>query len=148
MFYVKNPQVQAEEMKKMAKFLQDFTPPKHPVDEDISWLKQRELIVDGCPIVVHYSEADYGEIRMDILTISSKYAPFISFNVICNTVKLYLNKIKPTLFEYTKNGRKIYSWMVVNKKGKPVEDFYVENSEKQSYNGFRFYRADVTKISG
>lgn len=142
MLYIKSPEEQAKEMKSMAKFLHTFTPPKHPADDDISWLKQREMIVDGCPIVVHYSEADYGDVRMDILTISSKYVPFITFNVICNTVKLFLSG-NPTLFEHTKNERKIYSWMVVNRKGKPVEDFQMEKSEKQNYNGFNFYRANI-----
>jgi hypothetical protein len=33
--------------------------------------------------------------------------------------------------------------MVVNRKGKPVEDFQMEKSEKQNYNGFNFYRADI-----
>lgn len=144
MLYTVKPEVHVREMKGLAGVLQPFTPPKHPADEDISWLKQREVIVDGYPMIAHYSEADYGDVKMDILTIGCKFAPFIPFNVVCKVAKMFLGESHLTLFEYTRGGRKIYSWMLISRDGKPVNDFQMANSEKQNYNGFNFYRADTS----
>lgn len=144
MIYTIKPEVQIQEMKGLAGVLQPFTPPKHPGDEDISWLKQREMTLDGYYMIVHYSEGDYDDLRMDVLTIGCKFAPFIPFNVVCKVAKMFLGEKHLTLFEYTRGGRKIYSWMLINRDGNPVNDFQMVDSEKQNYNGFDFYRADTS----
>lgn len=144
MLYTMKPEIHVREMKGLAGILQPFTPPKYPADDDISWFKQREVIVDGYSMIVHYSEGDYGEMRLDILTIGCKHAPFIPFNVVCKVAKMFLGDQYLTLFEYTRGGRKIYSWMLINRDGKPINDFQMTNSEKQTYNGFDFYRGNTS----
>jgi len=145
MLYTVKPEVMVREMKGLAGVLQPFTPPRHPADSDISWLKQREMIIDGYPFIAHYSEADYGDVLMQVLTIGCKFAPFVPFNIVCKAVKLFMgDRDNLTLFEYTGEGRKLYSWMLASRDGKPVDDFQMANSEKDNYNGFNFYRADTS----
>ena len=143
MLYVKEPICHVEEMKRLARVLQPYTPPRHPKDDDISWLKTREIVIDGIPMVVHYSEADHGDMTPTVLTIGCKNAPFIPFTVVCKVARMFLGTDNLTLFEYTKGGSKIYSWMVVMNNGIPVENHHTNKGQKESYNGFDFFRIDT-----
>jgi hypothetical protein len=143
MLYVTKPKDHVREMKGLAKSLHPYTPPRHPKDDDISWLKTREVIVDGIPMVVHYSESDHGDIIPAVLTIGCKNAPFIPFAVVCKVARMFLGTENLTLFEYTKGGSKIYSWMVLLNKGIPVGNHHTDKADKESYNGFDFFRVET-----
>jgi hypothetical protein len=139
------PDDHIREMKNLATLLQSFTLPKHPFDSDIFWLKQRDVIIDGYPMVCHYSEADYSEGCLAVLTLGCKYAPFIPFAAVCKAAKKFLGTDNLTLFECTKDGGKIYSWMVLFRQGKAVEGN--AKTERQNYNGFNFFRASEQKAA-
>jgi hypothetical protein len=131
------------EMKSLAETLKPYSPPRCPRDDDISWLKAREVVVDGIPMTIHYSVADHGDFNPAVLTIGCRNVPFIPFTVICKVARMFLGTDNLTLFEYTKGGSKIYSWMVLfNNKGEPVQDHH-NDKDKESYNGFSFFRADT-----
>ncbi len=144
MLYIKNPNENVREMKALAESLTPYTPPKHPKDEDISWLKSRDIIVDGVSMVVHYSVSDHGDLKPCLLTIGCKNVPFIPFTIVCKVARMFLGTENLTLFEYTKGGSKIYSWMVLLRKGKPVEHFNAK-ADKVNHHGFDFYRCDTSK---
>lgn len=146
MIYIKNAKEEVKEMKALADSLTEYSPPKHPKDEDISWLKSREIIVDGVAVVAYYSVADHGDLKPCVLTIGCKQVPFIPLYVVCKIAKMFLGDENVTLMEYTKGGSKIYSWMVLLRKGKPVEHFDSAKAEKVNYNGFTFFRCDKTVV--
>lgn len=138
MIYLRKPEDQAGEMRGLAEVLRDFTPPRHPPDADISWMKQREVVIDGYRMVAHFSQADYGEIVSSVLTIACVRAPFVPFVAVCKAVGLFFDH-PATLYEYTRSGRKIYSWMSVAKQGRLVDNPHQGDAE--DYHGFTFYRA-------
>lgn len=138
MFYITSPKKEVEEMKSLAQYLTSYTPPLHPRDADISWLKSREICVDGIKILTNYSIADHGDLKPCILTMSAKNMPFLPFTIVCKVAKMFLGTEELTLYEYTKDGSKIYSWMLLLRKNKPV---CVEPaSDKVIYHDFIFYR--------
>jgi hypothetical protein len=142
MFYTKLKD-HVREMKKTAEAMMPYTPPKYPKDDDFSWLKTRDIIVDGIAMVVHYSLADHGDLKPAILTIGPKYGPVIPFITVCKTARAFLGDEYLTLFEYTIGGSKIYSWMVLLQEDKPVENQHSSRGEKESHNGFDFFRIDT-----
>lgn len=142
MFHTKL-QKHVKEMKTTAEAMMPYTPPKHPKDEDFSWMKTREIIVDGVAMVAHYSIADLNDIRPAILTVGPKYGPVIPFVTVCKVARSFLGDEYLTLFEYTKGGAKIYSWMVLLQDGKPIENQHSTRAEKESHNGFDFFRIDT-----
>ncbi len=143
MLYIVNPRTHVREMKGLAEALTPYSPPRHPKDDDISWLKTRDVVVDGVPMVVHYSVADHGDLKPAVLTIGCKNVPFIPLTVVCKVARMFLGTENLTLFEYTKGGSKIYSWMVLFNKGIPVENHHTDKAEKESYNGFDFFRVNT-----
>jgi len=144
MLYITKPKDHVREMKAAARVLQPYSPPKLPKDDDISWLKSREIIVDGIPMIVHYSESDHGDLKPAVLTIGCKNAPFIPFTVVCKVARMFLGTENLTLFEYTKGGSKIYSWMVLFNRDKPVGNHHTDRAKKENYNGFDFFRGDTS----
>jgi hypothetical protein len=140
--HITKPEDHVREMKGLAAFLKPFTPPKYPLDSDISWLKQRDVIIDGYSMIAHFTQADHGDTYLDVLTLGCKYAPFIPFAVVCKAAELFLGKENLTLFEHTRDGKKIYSWMVLFRQGKALESKN-ERIEKQNYNGFDYFRANT-----
>lgn len=143
MFYGK-PAQHVEEMKKLAEVLVPFTPPNQPKDDDISWFKSREIVVDGIPIVAHYSVTDHKDYRPIVLTIGAKKAPFLPFGVVCKVARMFLGDEYLTLFEYTKGGSKIYSWMILLHEGEVISNNQTERASQESYNGFDFFRVDTS----
>lgn len=143
MLNITKPEDHVREMTTLARFLQPFSPPKQPQDEDISWLKQRDIIVDGYQIVVHYTQSDHDDIRLDVLTIGC-ITPFLPLTIVCKVAEMYLGKENLILSEFTKSGRKIYSWMAMFREGKAITSpqFAVEND---CHKGFRFLRSLASK---
>lgn len=132
-----------EEMKNLAEILIPYTPPKYPKDDDISWFKSRDIIVDGIPIIAHYSIIDYGDLKPIVLTIGAKNSPFLPFGLVCKIARMFLGNENLSLFEYTKEGSKIYSWMVLFQEGIAVKNSQIENAEHENYNGFDYFRVDT-----
>jgi hypothetical protein len=123
--------------------LQPYSYPVVADDEDISFLKQRDVVVDGYTVVVHFSRADYQGLYLDIVSLTGKYMPFLPMNVLCKIAERFLGKKELTFGEFTKNGRKLYSWMVLYKKGGiPIANSYVQNGIADSFNGLEFTRCD------
>jgi hypothetical protein len=141
--YITKPEDHLREMKKLASFLQPFSPPKYPQDEDITWLKQRDVIIDGYQLVVHYAQSDHDDTRLDVLTVGCKISPSLPLKIVCKVAEMFLGKENLTLFEITKSGRKIYSWMVMFREGKAIINTQM-NLESFCYNGFTFFRAPLT----
>lgn len=140
--YISNPEEHVREMKALAAFLIPYTPPKYPNDEDINWFKQRDVTIDGYPVVAHYTQSDQGDSRLDVLTIGCKYSPVVPFVSVCKLAEKFLGSENLTLFEYISNGKKIYSWMALFRDGKAVDNPY-NSVGKHHYRGLSFYRAVI-----
>lgn len=141
---ITKPAQHVSEMKKLAEVLLPYSPPRQPKDEDISWFKSREIIVDGIPVIVHYSISDNGNFKPAVLTVGAKGAPFLPFGVVCKVARMFLGDDNLTLFEYTKGGSKIYSWMVLLQEGVAIDNNQTERANQESYNGFDFFRIDTS----
>lgn len=137
---ITKPKDHVKEMLRTADFLVPYSPPLHPSDEDISLLRSREIIVDGYPLTAHLMKNDHKDIKTLVLTLFSKTVPFLPMSVISKTARMFLGDEHLTLMEYIQNGTKIYSWMILLKKGEAMEHFDVSKGNKVSYNGFEFVR--------
>lgn len=132
-----------KEMRALAIRLVPFTHPKLLDDEDVSFLKQREVVVDGYTMIVHYSRADYEGVYLDIISLTGKYMPFLPMPLLCKMAEKFLGDKELTFVEFIKNGRKLYSWMVLCKKnGEPISNTYIQNGVSDSFNGLEFTRCD------
>lgn len=139
------PEKHFEEMKRTAKLFEPFSHPKIPDDPDISWLKHREIYVDGYPLIVHYSHNDHGDIFLKTITIGCKHVIALPFFLICKIARKYLGDDgKLIYYEHVRGGRKIYSWVQITQEGKPLLE---SNLEKDNYDGFEFYRGVVSEKS-
>ena len=151
MFRTYHPKEDVQELKNIAETLIQYSPPKYPLDNDISDLKSRNIIIDGIKCSIHYSILNHGDLKPYILTISPNNVPFLPFYILCKIPKLFFDTENITFSEYNKRGTKIYSWLVLLKKGTPV-DVNGEVTEKINYRGFNFYLSnkdeDTSDISG
>jgi hypothetical protein len=135
---------QVESMKKMAVILCPYSHPKVKNDEDISYLKQREIVIDGYTVVISYSRSDYEGMYLDIVSFTGRHMPFLPMPLICKIGKRFLGDKELTFSEFLKSGRKFYSWMVLYKaNGTPISNNFVQNGINDSFNGLEFTRCNT-----
>jgi hypothetical protein len=119
------------------------------VEDDINPLKTTEVVVDGYPIVVHYSKADYGSHYLITFQVLGQNAPFLPFNVVVKLAKKFLGSKDLSLVELLKDNRKIYCWTVtMTKEGESMlllQD--EEDSEHCIYEGFEYVYMRPDKVS-
>lgn len=108
------------------------------MEDDLAIFKEREIIIDGYPIILHYQKADYEKYFLESLQIYGTNSPFLPFNLICKLGKRFLGSKYLSLVEIFKENRKIYIWSVcVNKDGKSIpspEELVTEECEFEGFN--------------
>ncbi len=126
-------------MKNMADFLIDYSYPKmsFKYEEQILCLKQQTIRVDGNDLIVSYSKADYEDHILETLQIQSQQVPFIPFNVICKTGRLFLGHKNLSYVDFFKYNRKTYCWVVKSLDGERLQAN--TDSSVTSFEGFEFY---------
>ena len=139
-----------QEMKVLGDQLIPYNFPKKPFiyEEYINLLKTREMNVDGHFFVTNYTKADYDEYFLETFHIFSKMHPFIPFEVLTNTVKMFLGEENIFLVELFEDGRKIYCWLKATKKdGSTIECPAAETARvlECEFNGFKY---NVIESSG
>lgn len=130
-----------KEMKGMAQLLVSYGLSE---DHDVHILKQREIVVDGYSICVHFSrnEHRHNGTYLDVVSITGKYMPFLPMTFICKVGEAYLGCKELTFTEVLSNGRKYYNWMVLYRDdGTPISNNFTEGVN-DSYNGLEFTRCE------
>jgi hypothetical protein len=129
---------QIDPMKKMAIMLVPYSHP-HVRDDDVCFLKQREIIVDGYSIILQFSRADYNGMYVDLVSVSGKYMPFLPIGLLCKIGQKFLGDKELTFTEILRNGKKAYNWMQMCKRdGTPISNQMLNDGVEDSFNGFEF----------
>lgn len=123
-------------------------PPSTTMEDDLAIFKQREVIIDGYPIMLHYQKSDYDKHLMETLQIYGKSSPFLPFNLICNLAKRFLGSHHLSLVEIFKDNRKIYIWSVcVDSRGRPIPSPYEMNTEECEFEGLDYLYMQPSKVN-
>lgn len=126
------------EMRCAAKQLIPWTYPKVNFEEEqeILALKQRTFFLDGYPIGVLYSEADYDDCIMKSVQIQSAMSPFLPFNLVCKIGKAFLGTKNISYIEFYRNNRKVYCWTVRVRNGVVLSPG--QRTKQACFEGFQY----------
>lgn len=131
-----------DEMRSMGEVLVPYNYPKVSVNiwgDQLVIFKEREAIIDGYPLNIHYQKSDYDDHFLETLQIFGKTSPFLPFNVICKLAKRFLGSHHLSLIEIFREGRKLYVWAVcVDKTGRPIPSPYGSETEPCEFEGFNY----------
>jgi hypothetical protein len=141
-----------EHMRTLGDMLIPFNFPKSPLsntmEDDLAIFKQREAIIDGYPIIIHYQKSDYEKHLMETLQIYGKNSPFLPFNLICKLAKRFLGSHHLSLIEIFKDNRKIYIWSVcVDRRGRPIPSPYELETEECDFEGFNYLYMHPSQVN-
>lgn len=129
-------------MKSLASMLIPHNYPQNPLalfDEDLEIFKERESIVDGYSVILHYQISDYENYRLKTLQIYNKIGPFLPFNLVVKIAKKFLGTEQLSLVEVFKSNRKIYCWSLsTDEKDQPIETPYISESQSCVFEGFKY----------
>jgi hypothetical protein len=100
------------EMKSLGEQLVEFTHPKADtsIEDDITVLRGRDVMVDGYHLTLFYSKADYGDYNLETFQVLGKWTPFVPFTVVCKLAKKFLGDKELCLVEIFLDQRKTYVW--------------------------------------
>lgn len=116
-------------------------------EDDLAILKQKQVLVDGYPIMLHFQKADYRTHLMETLQIYGKNSPFLPFNLVCKLARRFLGTHHLSLVEIFKDNRKIYIWSVcVDRTGRPISAPYEMESEECDFEGFNYLYVQPNQV--
>lgn len=126
--------------------------PKAPLlmttEDDLSIFKQREAIIDGYPVLLHYQKSDYDAYLMETLQIYGKNSPFLPFSLICKLGKRFLGSHHLSLVEIFRDNRKIYIWSVcVDRRGRPIPVPWEPDTEECVFEGFNYLYMQPNQVN-
>ena len=129
-------------------------------EETISWMKQREITIDGYDVIVYFNKCQYEDVLMENLQVFGKYFSFLPFTLVCKVARKYVGERELSFVEVLHNRRsseesvmdqytrKIYIWTVYyNLDGEPIPNPYIKKGTDSSYDGLRFSHVDRQRIS-
>jgi hypothetical protein len=127
-----------EEMKGMAEWLIPYTFPKvvFSEEQEVLPLKQRNVTLDGCEMVLCYSKADYDYYFLESLQVQSYYSPFLPFTLVCKLGRAFLGKENLSYIEFFRNSRKVYCWTITSRDGRSLPPG--NKTKPGSYEGFAY----------
>lgn len=151
MFY-KEPKLDeiVDNMRKLGEMLIPYNFPLAPItlEDDLAIFKERETVVDGYPIILHYQKSDYQKHFMETLQIYGKSSPFLPFNLVCKLAKRFLGSKHLSLVEIFKNNRKIYIWSVcVDKEGQAISSPYDTETEDCQFEGLNYLYMQPNQVN-
>lgn len=125
----------------------NFPKSLNKMEDDLAIFKEKEIIVDGYPIILHYQKADYEKYFLESLQIYGINSPFLPFNLVCKLGKRFLGSQYLSLVEIFKENRKIYIWSVcVNKIGKSIPSPEELVTEECEFEGFNYLYMEPSQI--
>lgn len=128
-------------LKNLGTMLIPYNYPLAPITEedDMSFFKTRDAVVDGYTVILHYQKCDYDSHLMETLQIYGKYSPFLPFELVCKLARKFLGGQELSLVEVFRDNRKIYCWSVcIDRAGNPIEAPYEVEVEKCTFGGLTY----------
>ena len=114
-------------------------PPTMTLEDDLAIFKEKEAIIDGYTLYVHYQKSDYDTYFLETIQIYNKFSPFLPFNLVCKIGQRFLGSHHLSLVELFKDNRKIYCWSVcVDDRGRPIPSPYELETEDCEFEGFNY----------
>jgi len=150
LFENKSLEQNVKEMKAFGAFLMPYNFPKvsPECEDDVGFIKSRELTVDGYNVVVYYSKADWTEHYLEILQITGRHIPFMPFSLVCKIGKIFLGDRELSYVDFIKDGRKVYCWTVVlDLNNLPIINPYKVDVSDCSYEGFCYRCLNPAKVN-
>lgn len=124
------------------------SPPPTTLEDNLTLFKEREVIIDGYSIFLHYQKADYDVHFLETLQIYNKNSPFLPFNLVCKLAKRFLGPHHLSLVELFKDNRKIYCWSVcVDDRGRPIQSPYDLETEDCQFEGFKYLYMQPNQVN-
>src|SRR4051812_24901862 len=89
------------QMKRLARVLMPYSFPARSTtdEEDITVLKQRDLTVDGSPLLAYHSVTSFDGLELETAQVISKYTTFLPFYVVCKVGVMFLGRDHLNLVE-------------------------------------------------
>jgi hypothetical protein len=114
MFLTKKFDDHVKEMKSFGEILIPHNRPKVSLEDeqDINYIKSREVMVDGYNVVVYYSISERDSHFLEVIQITGRYTPFLPFSIICKIGRKFLGDKYLSYMDFVKDGRKVYCWTV------------------------------------
>lgn len=108
------------------------------LENELNLIKQKEFVVDGYSVVLHFNRSDYTDHYLEILQVHAKYGTFLPFAVVAKLAKCVLGSHGLSLVEIFKDDRKVYCWSIVlDKSGRPV-DVKIKKSKVCVHEGLQY----------
>lgn len=131
-----------DEMRNLGEILVPYNYPlakPDSIEDKLAFFKEREAIIDGYPIFLHYQKSDYESHFMKTLQVYGKNSPFLPFFVICKLAKSFLGDQYLSLVELFSDNRKIYCWsLCVDRNDQPIPTPYDMEVEQCEYEGLHY----------
>lgn len=139
-----------KELKAFGACLMPYNYPKvGPEEEDeIGFIKSREIVVDGYTVVVYYNKADWTEHYLEILQITGRFTPFLPFSLVCKIGKSFLGDKELSYVDFIKDGRKVYCWTCgLDLNNTPIPHPYKAEVLDCSFEGFFYRRLNPASVN-
>lgn len=117
------------------------------LEDDLSSLKSKYVMIDGYNIVIHYTKGDFKTHFLESLQIYGVNTPFLPFNLVVKLARKFLGSHDLSLVEILRENKKIYLWTVaVNRRGCPISSPPQDNCKDCVYEGFHYRYCDPSSI--
>lgn len=121
------------------------------LEDELNFVKTKEVIVDGYEIILNFSKSDYTSANpphfTETLQIIGKNSAFLPFNMVVKLARRFLGNQHLSLLEILKDNRKIYCWTVcLDKRGCPIEQPNEGRSLAMKFEGFEYEYMDPQKV--
>ncbi len=129
-----------QEMKAMGDLLVDYSFPKVSSQEEdiVSFLKTRDMVIDGYAISIHYGKATYPNHILETFQCLGQRTPFVPFFLVVKLVRKFLGDKHLCFLDLFLNDKKVYCWTVskdLDGKELPTEQRVLK---EMNFEGFRY----------
>lgn len=119
-------------------------------EDDLSCLKQRDIMVDGYNVIIYFNVCKYERFSLETLQIFGQRQSFLPFFLVCKIAHKFLGDKELSFVELIHNkddielfvdhhSRKVYVWTIYyDKKGKLISNPFSKKGIKCSYSGLNY----------
>jgi hypothetical protein len=138
-------------MKSLGEMLVPYNYPQSTAalfEDDLDIFKERELVIDGYNVIIHYQKSDYNDHILKTLQVYNKIGPFLPFNIVVKLGLRFLGGNNLSLVEIFRNNRKIYCWSLpTDEYDNPIDSPYEVDGENCMFEGFKYVYINSSKVS-
>ena len=141
-----------ERMRNMGEMLIPFNFPKVPPsmtqEDDLVFFKEKEAVIDGYSLYLHYQKSDFDTHYLETLQVYNRNSPFLPFGLVCKLGKRFLGSHHLSLVELFKENRKIYCWSVcVDRQGISIPPPYELETEDCQFEGLKYMYLQPNQVN-